>query len=61
MAAGTISDPLLTEMQFSALILMAFITTLMAPITLKWAAKKACRSGDETAAFCVRWDEASKK
>jgi Kef-type K+ transport system membrane component KefB len=47
---------ILTLDQFSALILMAFITTLMAPLTLKLSVIKACRS-DEKAAFCVLWDE----
>ncbi|UCD34649.1 MAG: cation:proton antiporter [Nitrospiraceae bacterium] len=56
MAAGTISEPLLTESQFSALIVMAFVTTLMAPVTLKWSVMKACGS-DEKASFCMLWDE----
>ncbi|MEW6601048.1 MAG: cation:proton antiporter [Nitrospirota bacterium] len=56
MSAGKLTEPLLTQDQFSALILMAFITTLMAPITLKWAVMKACGS-DEKASFCVLWDE----
>ena len=41
--AGTISEPLLTETQFSALILMAFVTTIMAPLTLKWVAGRGLR------------------
>lgn len=56
MSQGVISEPLLTNSQFSALILMAFITTLLAPVTLKWSAMKAC-SKDEKALFCQRWDE----
>ena len=48
-------DPLLTQDQFSALILMAFITTLMAPLTLKWAVTRAC-SKDESASFCTLWN-----
>ena len=48
---GLISEPLLTQPQFSALILMAFITTLLAPISLKWSVMKACK-GDEKAEFC---------
>jgi hypothetical protein len=56
LTAGTIAEPLLTQNQFSALILMAFITTLMAPITLKWSVTKAC-SADEEASFCMLWDE----
>jgi len=58
MAEGVLTEPLLTEIQFSALILMAFITTLMAPITLKWSALQACKS-DEKAAFCTKWDESA--
>ena len=49
-------DPLLTQDQFSALILMAFITTLMAPLTLKWSVTRAC-SSDESASFCTLWNE----
>ena len=44
LAVGHISEPLLTTDQFTSLILMAFITTLMAPITLKWAIQKTWRS-----------------
>lgn len=56
MAAGTISSPLLTENQFSALILMAFFTTMMAPLTLKWSVMRAC-SGNDKASFCMIWDD----
>jgi Kef-type K+ transport system membrane component KefB len=56
MAAGTVAEPLLTQDQFSALIMMAFITTLMAPLTLKWSVMKACAS-DEKTSFCVLWEE----
>jgi Kef-type K+ transport system membrane component KefB len=56
MESNTISEPLLTQDQFSALIFMAFITTLIAPLTLKWAISKAC-SADENATFCVMWDK----
>ena len=56
MAAGTITEALLTTNQFSALILMAFITTFIAPITLKWGLRKACQK-DEHADFCVLWDK----
>lgn len=55
-AGGTITEPLLTQNQFSALIFMAFVTTLIAPVTLKWAISKAC-SADENASFCVMWDK----
>jgi Kef-type K+ transport system membrane component KefB len=56
MASGAIAEPLLTRDQFSALILMAFITTLMAPLTLKWSVVRAC-GADEKAAFCRLWEE----
>ena len=56
MASNTITEPLLTQNQFSALIFMAFITTLIAPLTLKWSIKKAC-SSDENATFCVMLDK----
>ncbi len=59
MASNAISEPLLTQDQFSALILMAFVTTLIAPITLKWSVMKACGS-KEKASFCVLWDKSSK-
>jgi hypothetical protein len=36
--------------------MMAFVTTMIAPVTLKWAVMRACRS-DEKASFCVLWDE----
>lgn len=55
-AGGTISEPLLTEGQFAALIFMAFITTLMAPLTLRWAVLRTCLP-DERATFCRLWDE----
>ena len=54
--SGVIDAPLLTQNQFSALILMAFLTTLMAPLTLKWAVTKAC-TGDTRSSFCMLWDE----
>jgi Kef-type K+ transport system membrane component KefB len=55
LAASPGMDPLLTQDQFSALILMAFITTLMAPLTLRWAVTRAC-SADESASFCTLWN-----
>jgi len=58
-SAGVISQPLLTQDQFSALILMAFVTTLMAPLTLKWAVLQACRP-DEEAEFCRLIEEAPR-
>ena len=56
MAKGVISAPLLTDVQFSALILMAFVTTFLAPVSLKWAVARACNS-KERANFCDLWDE----
>ena len=56
MSSGTIMEPLLTAGQFSALILMAFITTMMAPLTLKWATIRTCQS-DEKSDFCRLWED----
>ncbi|MCP4411259.1 MAG: cation:proton antiporter [Gammaproteobacteria bacterium] len=50
-ASNTITEPLLTQDQFSALICMAFITTMIAPLSLKWTVKKYCNH-DENAQFC---------
>ncbi len=58
-ADGTIVDPLLTTNQFSALVLMAFITTLLTPILLKWSVMRICSSGEKES-FCVLW-KASKQ
>lgn len=44
MHSGVISTPLLTEEQFTALIVMGFLTTLAAPISLRWAAGGARRA-----------------
>ena len=51
-----ISDPLLTQNQFSALILMAFVTTFIAPISLKWAVTNTC-SPTEKEKICRLWDD----
>lgn len=51
-----ISDPLLTQDQFSALILMAFVTTFIASISLKWAVKNTC-SPTEKEKICRLWDD----
>jgi len=56
MSSGAISEPLLTGEQFSALVLMAFVTTLLAPIMLRWSVVRTCRP-DEKAAFCKLWDD----
>jgi Kef-type K+ transport system membrane component KefB len=57
MTSGTIAEPLLTNDQFSALVLMAFVTTLMAPISLRWAVQRGC-SPDEKEDFCRLIEEA---
>ena len=56
MVSKHISEPLLTQDQFSALVLMAFFTTLIAPISLKWAVNRTCLPS-EKADFCRLWDE----
>jgi hypothetical protein len=60
LARGIISDPLLTEDQFSALVLMAFITTLLAPLMLRWSVMKTC-SGNEKEQFCQLWSDNKKR
>ena len=55
-AAKVIGAPLLTQDQFSALIFMAFVTTIIAPISLKWAFERTC-SPIEKSGFCQLWDE----
>ncbi|MFQ5687650.1 MAG: cation:proton antiporter [Candidatus Scalindua sp.] len=57
--SNTITEPLLTQDQFSALICMAFITTIIAPLTLKWTVKKYC-TYDENAQFCSLWEKSKK-
>lgn len=59
MTSGVIQEPLLTQTQFSALIVMAFVTTLLAPITLRWAIVRTCRP-NEKASFCQLWDEQTR-
>jgi Kef-type K+ transport system membrane component KefB len=59
LAQGLISAPLLTEDQFSALVLMAFITTLLAPLMLRWSVMKTC-SGNEKEQFCQLWSDKRK-
>lgn len=54
-SGNVIAEPLLTHEQFSALILMAFVTTMIAPVTLKWSVKKAC-SSEQGAVFCKLWE-----
>ena len=56
LAQGLISEPLLTQNQISALVLMAFITTMLAPLMLRWSMLKTC-SGNEKEQFCQLWAE----
>ena len=51
MKTNVISAPLLTNDQFASLILMAFITTLIAPLSLKWFVVKSCET-EEKDHFC---------
>ncbi|MBW2092046.1 MAG: cation:proton antiporter [Deltaproteobacteria bacterium] len=46
MASGTIEEPLLTQVQFSALIFLAFITKLISPLSMKWSVKRGCQPGE---------------
>jgi Kef-type K+ transport system membrane component KefB len=55
-AQGVISEPLLTQSQISALVLMAFITTLLAPLMLRWTVVRTC-TGSEKEQFCELWDQ----
>ncbi len=55
---GVIAEPLLTQSQFTILILMAFITTLMTPISLRAAVPPLCAESDRD--FCELWRGASK-
>jgi len=60
LAQGVISEPLLTDNQFSALVLMAFITTLLAPLMLRWSVVRTC-SGSEKEQFCQLWTDTTKR
>ena len=58
-SGNTITEPLLTQDQFSALICMAFVTTLIAPLSLKWTVKRAS-THDENAQFNRLWEKSKK-
>jgi Kef-type K+ transport system membrane component KefB len=60
LAEGAIGEPLLTANQFSALVFMAFVTTLMTPVLLKWAVVRSC-TGNEGASFCAMWRDGVKR
>lgn len=53
LAKGKIAEPLLTPEQISALVLMAFATTLLAPIMLRWSVGKVC-AADPKASVCPK-------
>ena len=55
---GVIQEPLLTQSQFTILIFMAFITTLMAPISLRAAMPRLCSRSDKD--FCELWRQSSR-
>jgi Kef-type K+ transport system membrane component KefB len=55
---GVIREPLLTQSQFTILILMAFITTLIAPISLRLVVPPLCARSDQD--FCALWRQSSK-
>ncbi len=59
LSQNVIDAPLLTPDQFSALVSMAFVTTLMAPVFLKRMVGKACGEG-EWASFCELWEKEEK-
>jgi len=54
---GVITEPLLTQSQFTILILMAFITTMIAPISLRAAVPPLCADSDKD--FCELWRDSS--
>ena len=53
MESGVITEPLLTQSQFTILILMAFVTTLLTPISLRLIVPSLCVSSDRD--FCELW------
>jgi Kef-type K+ transport system membrane component KefB len=53
LSQGIIGSPLLTEAQFTILILMAFITTLIAPVSLRVVVPPLCAGSDKD--FCHLW------
>jgi Kef-type K+ transport system membrane component KefB len=59
LADGVIKSPLLTGDQFSALLIMAFVTTFMAPAALKWIVVRACNAREKSD-FCTLWDASTK-
>jgi Kef-type K+ transport system membrane component KefB len=56
MEAKTITEPLLTQSQFTILILMAFVTTLLTPVALRAVVPPLCVESDRD--FCELWRNA---
>jgi Kef-type K+ transport system membrane component KefB len=50
---GVIAEPLLTPSQFTVLVLMAFVTTFVAPILLRAVVPSVCSKSDRD--FCELW------
>jgi Kef-type K+ transport system membrane component KefB len=53
LAGGVIREPLLTQSQFTILVLMAFVTTVVAPISLRAVVPSVCSKSDRD--FCELW------
>ena len=60
LASGVMGEPLLTQPQFSALVIMAFVTTFITPLALRWSVLRACNA-DETADICTLMDNTPGK
>jgi Kef-type K+ transport system membrane component KefB len=56
MASQAITEPLLTQSQFTILILMAFITTFLTPLALRAVVPSLCAESDRD--FCELWRRA---
>ncbi len=56
MESQVITEPLLTQSQFTILILMAFVTTLLTPISLRALVPSLCTASDKD--FCELWRQA---
>lgn len=55
---GVITEPLLTQSQFTILILMAFITTFITPLSLRAVVPPVCAASDRD--FCELWRNAGE-
>ncbi|QJA06587.1 cation:proton antiporter [Thermosulfurimonas marina] len=60
LSQGRLMAPLLTQEQFSALVVMAFVTTLLAPVLLRYFAFRAC-TGEAYTSLCEALARAQKK